>query len=70
MFFMRVRNETTALFVVLFGELFFAVPVDTAGRPLPRLAWRMDPTRPNLEGRTSFDGLMLRQVERMSGQSA
>jgi hypothetical protein len=69
LFFMRVRNGTTALFVVLFGELLFAVPVDTAGRPLPQLAWRMDPTRPNLDGRTTFDGLMLREVERLSGQS-
>jgi hypothetical protein len=69
LFFMRMKNGTTALFVVLFGELFFAVPIDTTGGPVPRLAWRMDPSRPDLDGGTTFEGLMVRQVERLSGES-
>lgn len=64
-FFLRGSGETTRAVVVLFGELAFGLPVDTSGSPPPGIAWRLDPNRPRAGGETTFDGLLVRVVERL-----
>jgi hypothetical protein len=59
----------TALAVVLFGELFFAVTVDSRRVfPVPNVAWRLDPRRPNAPGKSSRDQLFTRFIARKQGQ--
>jgi hypothetical protein len=57
-----LAGSQTKLAVVLFGALFFAVPVDSENRPTPRVAWRLDPRRPRASGQTTFDGLIERKL--------
>lgn len=69
MFFMRGRSSNqTILTVVLFGDIAFKIPVDTTGRPVPQVAWHLDPERPSEQGETTFDRLMMNAALRKTGQ--
>lgn len=59
LFFMRLRDGATYLFVILFGEACFAVPVDTAGGSVPHQAWRLEWRNPDRDGVTTWDDLVL-----------
>ena len=62
--FLRSGRGTAGVLVVLFGELAFGLPVDTTDRPLPSIAWRLDPRRPRRRGETTWDALMLSALRR------
>jgi hypothetical protein len=51
------------LFVILFGQLGFGLPVDSTGA-LPPRAWRLDSRRPKADGETTFDQLLRSHVAR------
>jgi hypothetical protein len=63
--FTRSSNGTTGIGVLLFGELIFGMPVDTAGRKLPPVAWALDPRRPDDDGETTWETVLLRAVRRV-----
>lgn len=66
LFFTRLSDGATYLTVTLFGAAFFAVPVDTSGGDVPKLAWRLDWRHPNRDGATTWDELLLDAVTRLS----
>ncbi len=51
-------GPTTQLAVVLFGEYCLRLPVETAGRPRPTVAWDLDPHRPRAHGETTWNRLL------------
>lgn len=59
-----VNQAPTKLLVVLFGELFFAMPVHAEPRRAPDIAWRLDPRRPRASGQLTHDELLYRAIER------
>jgi hypothetical protein len=61
-------QEPTKLAVVLFGELFFAMPVHAEPRRAPSIAWRLDPRRPRASGQTTEDKLLVRALERANAE--
>lgn len=67
MFFMR-GAVSTILTVVLFGDIAFKIPVDTAGRGVPQIAWYLDPNRPVDQGETTFGRLMMNAALRKLGE--
>jgi hypothetical protein len=64
--FMR-SEESTYLAVTLLGAVLIAVPLDTTGSPTPRVAWKLDPRRPDVDGRTSWDALLAQAAARFLG---
>ena len=58
------HRRTTRMMLVLFGEAMIAAPIDTTGRMTPRTAWRLDPTRPRADGRTTLEELIARAASR------
>jgi hypothetical protein len=66
LFFLRMQDGWTYAVVVLFGATTFAVPVDSAGGPVPQLAWRLDWRHPSRGGQTSSDDLVVDAVRRAS----
>jgi hypothetical protein len=54
------------LFVVLFGQKAFAMPVASSDESLPEVAWRLDPRRPNSDGETTFYELLEPYIRRMA----
>jgi hypothetical protein len=56
-FFLRIE-EVTHLVVVLLGSVLFSVPVDSSGSRTPRVAWKLDPNRPQINGKTTWDALL------------
>jgi hypothetical protein len=69
LWFSRWREESTGLTVLLFGELVFGQIVDTAGLPVPEMAWRLDPNQPDADGRTTFRALIDGAVRRSASQN-
>lgn len=67
MFFMHGADHTI-LTVVLFGDAAFKIPVDTAGRPVPQVAWYLDPDRRSDQGEATFDRLMMNGALRKLGE--
>ncbi len=63
--FAQLPGTPTALSVLLFGELIFGQVVDTTGRPVPA-AWRLDPGKPDEDGRTTFGRLIDGAVRRIA----
>lgn len=62
--FFRRRESATILTIVLFGEIAFDLPVETAGRAVPRIAWFLDPRRPRGNGQTTWTQLLTNIVRR------
>jgi hypothetical protein len=54
----------TQLAVVLFGEYCLRLPIDTAGRSRPVVAWDLDPHRPRVHGETTWNGLLSAMLKR------
>jgi hypothetical protein len=63
-------DRITYLVVVLFGNMIFAVPVDTTGAAVPTWAWRLDWRKPQANGATTFDDLVMARVEQMQSQAS
>jgi hypothetical protein len=71
LWFTNRRDGCTGMTGLLFGELVFSAIVDTTGRPLPDVAWRLDSRHPNVDGRTTFNQLIDMAVRRAAlGQDA
>jgi hypothetical protein len=68
LFFQRDSQDRVLLFTILFGEQVIAIPVGSPMESLPSTAWRLEPSRPNARGETTFDGLMLRYIERLDDE--
>lgn len=62
-FFLR-GSSATMLTIVLFGEFATRLPIDTAGRSVPAIAWDLDPRRPRVHGETTWSRLMQAMVRR------
>jgi hypothetical protein len=52
------------LTVVLLGSVLVSIPVSTKERVIPRIAWKLDPTRPRADGRTTLDLILAEAAER------
>ncbi len=63
--FLRGRNDQVLLTIVLFGEYVVALPIASIANGLPRVAWLLDPNRPNASGETTFDQMMMDYVVRV-----
>jgi hypothetical protein len=66
LWFAQLPDGSTALSVLLFGELVFGQRVDSTGRPVPDAAWRLDPSRPDEDGRTTFRAMIDDAVRRIA----
>ena len=67
-FFQRAK-ATTGLTVVFLGSVFVSLPVDTSGASTPRIAWKLDPARPRMNGETTFDTLLAEAAERFIAET-
>jgi len=63
-FFLSGADQVTSLVVVLFGASSFAIPVDTAGKPSPTQAWRIDWREPHQDCSTTFHQLVADAIDR------
>jgi hypothetical protein len=68
-FFMRLKDGVYAC-VCLFGNSYFAVPVDTTGMAIPQRAWRLDWRKPARDGSTTWDDLLTQAVIRRADHQA
>jgi HNH endonuclease len=63
--FVRSDDGRRRVFIVLFGERLITMCVDTMGRPVPEVAWRLDPARPRADGRTTWERLLIEAAPRL-----
>jgi hypothetical protein len=66
LWFARLGDGSTALSVLLFGELIFGQRVDSTGLDVPEVAWKLNPRRPDDDGRTTFRKLVDDAVRRIA----
>jgi hypothetical protein len=58
------------LAVVLFGTLFFQIPVPYPDHPSPTIGWRLDPRSAADSVETTWEGLMYRMFERSDAEES
>lgn len=65
LWFTQRDDGRAALSGLLFGELIFSAVTDSTGRPVPNVAWRLDPRGPDADGQTTLDELIENAVRRV-----